>query len=95
MFHRHFNFVTVRLWSNFMIAIAFESDATMKGRRLLEGGAYSDLGLIVVTLIKEWYLFEVRLLLKEIRYLCTPLQISIHCLLILVILTDKNVLYRT
>ena len=51
----------------FLISSAFSGAALVRGTRLLEGGAYSHLGVNNAALIRGWRLFETWSLLEEIR----------------------------
>ena len=50
----------------FLICTVFRGAALVKGRRLIEGGAYSDLSVNGVAIIRERHLFEVRRFLEKI-----------------------------
>ena len=58
----------------------------IRGRKLLEDGTYSDLSGNGAALIREWNLFEARLLLDEIRY-----KIIIYFQLVLKVHTVSSV----
>ena len=52
----------------FLINPAVLGAALIRGKRLLEGGTYSDLSSNGAAFIKVWRLFEAQHLLEEIRY---------------------------
>ena len=64
----HFNLVMILWWSD-LLTVAFSAATLIRGKRLLEADAYSELSVYDAIRIRGRRLFEAQRLLEQIRYI--------------------------